>query len=133
MELESIDRNAIIYETLKNIETAISRLQERTQNIKTVDDFLTSPSGMEKLDAACMVLLAIGESVKTLDKNTNKQLLQTYPSIDWKGVMGARDIIAHHYFEVDADAVFDIIKNDIEPLKAAIVYFKETLFGNNNV
>lgn len=61
MELESIDRNAIIYETLKNIETAISRLQERTQNIKTVDDFLTSPSGMEKLDAACMVLLAIGK------------------------------------------------------------------------
>ena len=133
MELESIDRNAIIYETLKNIETAISRLRERTQNIKTVDDFLTSPSGMEKLDAACMVLLAIGESVKTLDKNTNKQLLQTYPSIDWKGVMGARDIIAHHYFEVDADAVFDIIKNDIEPLKAAIVYFKDTLFDNNNV
>jgi len=133
MELESIDRNAIIYETLKNIETAISKLQERTQNIKTVDDFLTSSSGMEKLDAACMVLLAIGESVKTLDKNTNKQLLQTYPSIDWKGVMGARDIIAHHYFEVDADAVFDIIKNDIEPLKAAITYFKETLFSNNNV
>lgn len=32
MELESIDRNAIIYETLKNIETAISKLQERTQN-----------------------------------------------------------------------------------------------------
>ena len=48
---------------------------------------------MEKLDAACMVLIAIGESVKTLDKLTEKELLPIYPSIDWKGVMGVRDII----------------------------------------
>ena len=127
MELESIDKTAIVYETLKNIEIAISRLQERTVNIKSVDDFLMSSTGMEKLDAACMVLLAIGESVKTLDKHTDKQLLPTYPSIDWKGIMGVRDIIAHHYFEVDPDAVFDIIKNDIEPLRVAIAYFKENI------
>ena len=42
--------------------------------------------------------------------------------------MGVRDIIAHHYFEVDLDAVFDIIKNDLEPLKKAIVFFKEQMF-----
>ena len=130
MELEYTDKIAIIYETLKNIETAILRLQERTKEVKSVDDFFSTPSGMEKLDAACMVLLAIGESVKILDKHTNKQLLSTYPSIDWKGVMGVRDIIAHHYFEVDPDAVFDIIQNDIEPLKVAIQYFKEQLLEN---
>ena len=77
-------------------------MQERTEIIKTVDDFLLSPSGMEKLDAACMVLIAIGESVKNLDKITEGQLLPTYPSIPWKRVMGMRDIIAHHYFDVDA-------------------------------
>ena len=86
---------------------------------------------MEKLDAACMVLIAIGESVKTLDKLTEKKLLPTYPSIEWKGVMGVRDVIAHHYFEVDPDAVFDIISNDIEPLKIAIQHFKNCLFGVN--
>ena len=32
--------------------------------------------------------------------------------------MGVRDVIAHHYFEVDPDAVFDIIKNDLDPLDA---------------
>ena len=42
--------------------------------------------------------------------------------------MGVRDIIAHHYFEVDPDAVFSIIKNDLEPLKQAIDYFKKQLF-----
>ena len=128
MEFESTDNIAMVYETLKNIDTAITRLQERSLEIHSVNDYLTSPSGMEKLDAACMVLIALGESVKTLDKLTNKELLKTYPLIDWKGVMGVRDVIAHHYFEVDPDAVFDIIKNDLEPLKNAIQFFKDQLF-----
>ena len=132
MEFESTEKLQMVYETLKNIETAITRLQERTVQIHTADDFLLSPFGMEKLDAACMVLIALGEAVKTLDKLTNKELLPTYPAVEWKKVMGARDIMAHHYFEVDADEVFNIVKNDLEPLKKAIDYFKEVLFGNDN-
>ena len=128
MEFESTEELQMVYETLNNINIAIARLEERSVNIHSVDDYLISPAGMEKLDAACMVLIALGESVKTLDKLTDKQLLPTYPSIDWKGVMGVRDIIEHHYFEVDPDAVFSIIKNDLDPLKQAINYFKEQLF-----
>ena len=128
MEFESSEQMQMVYETLSNIDLAINRLQERTVQIHTVDDFLLSPFGMEKLDAACMVIIALGEAVKTLDKLTKKQLLPTYPSIDWKKVMGARDIMAHHYFEVDADEVFSIIKNDLEPLKQAIDFFKKQLF-----
>ena len=129
MEFEfSEETLEMLYETLCNIELAITRLQERTVQVHTADDFRLSPWGMEKLDAACMVLIAIGESVKTLDKLTDKKLLPTYPSIEWKGVMGVRDIIAHHYFEVDPDAVFDIIKNDLDPLKKAIDFFMEQLF-----
>ena len=72
------------------------------------------------------------KNIETLDELTNKELLPTYPAVEWKKVMGARDIMAHHYFEVDADAIFSIIKNDLEPLKKAIDYFKEELFGNDN-
>jgi len=133
MEFESTEKQAMVYETLKNIDTAITRLQERTVQIHTANDFLLSPFGMEKLDAACMVLIALGEAVKTLDKLTNKELLPTYPAVEWKKVMGARDIMAHHYFEVDADEVFNILKNDLEPLKKAIEFFKEELFGNNQM
>jgi len=132
MEFESTEKLQMVYETLKNIETAITRLQERTVLIHTADDFLLSPFGMEKLDAACMVLIALGEAVKTLDKLTNKELLPTYPAVEWKKVMGARDIMAHHYFEVDADEVFSIVKNDLEPLKKAINFFKDELFGSDN-
>jgi uncharacterized protein with HEPN domain len=113
--------------TLDQIELAIERLQERTKSIRSVDDFLSTPGGMEKLDAACMVLIAIGESIKNLDKVSEGKLLPTYPSIPWKKVMGIRDIMAHHYFEVDADVVFGVISKELDPLKKAILYFKDNI------
>lgn len=78
---------------------------------------------MVLLDATCMLLIAIGESLKNLDKVTNGELLPTYPSIPWKNVKGLRDIIAHHYFDVDAAQILWIIKNEISPLKEAIRFF----------
>ena len=125
MESISSENLPAVWHTLIKIELAINRLQERTAAIHTVNDFLLTPSGMEKLDAACMVLIAIGESIKNLDKLTAGHLLPTYPSIPWKRVMGMRDVIAHHYFDVDAEVVFGVIAKEIGPLKDAIVYFKE--------
>jgi uncharacterized protein with HEPN domain len=127
MESISLENLPIVLHTLEQIELAIGRLQERTKNIRSVDDFLSTPGGMEKLDAACMVLIAIGESIKNLDKVSEGKLLPTYPSIPWKKVMGIRDIMAHHYFEVDADVVFEVIVKELDPLKKAILYFKENI------
>ena len=53
---------------------------------------------MERLESTCMLLIAIGEGLKGIDKITDKQLLVRYPEIDWKGAMGIRDIIAHRLF-----------------------------------
>ena len=64
-----------------------------------------------------MLLIAIGESVKRIDKATNKELLSHYPEIDWKGVMGMRDIIAHHYFDIDAAIIFDVMKTNLPVIK----------------
>ena len=127
MESISSENLPTVWHTLNKIELAITRLQERTSAICSVNDFLLTPSGMEKLDAACMVLIAIGESIKNLDKITDGQLLPTYPAIPWKRVMGMRDVIAHHYFDVDAEVVYGVIAKEIEPLKAAIAYFKEQI------
>lgn len=82
MESESIEKLQLVYEALNKIDIAITRLLERTVQIHSVDDFLSSPFGMEKLDAACMVIIALGEAVKSLDKLTDKKLLPTYPSIE---------------------------------------------------
>ena len=72
---------------------------------------------MERLESTCMLLIAIGEGVKGVDKLTDKKLLSFYPGMHWKGVMGMRDIIAHHYFDLDAEIVYDVIKHDLPKLK----------------
>lgn len=78
---------------------------------------------MEKLDAVCMQFIAIGESLKGLDKVTGRKLLHTDTSIPWKKIMGLRDIIAHHYFDVDADEIWWIIENELNPLLNSVRNF----------
>ena len=119
MELKS-SHNELAVNILKQIEKAIEKIQERTKDINHVNDFITSSFGMEKLDATCMLLIAIGESLKGFDKVTNKQIVSKDKSIPWNDIMGVRDIIAHHYFDIDAEEIFNIIKYDLEPLLYAI-------------
>jgi uncharacterized protein with HEPN domain len=43
-------------------------------------------------------------------------LTPNYPQIEWKKVKGMRDIITHHYFDLNAEAVYDVCANYVEPL-----------------
>ena len=127
MESLSSESKSLALDLLYDIRSAIERLQERTERIHDVDDFLGSSKGMILLDATCMLLIAIGEGLKSLDKVTDGKLLPTYPGIPWKQVKGMRDIISHHYFDVDPAQVLWIVTNEINPLKAAINHFIEEL------
>lgn len=40
--------------------------------------------------------------------------------IEWHKIKGFRNIVAHNYFGVDAEEVWQIIKNDIPDLKLKI-------------
>lgn len=111
---------ALLIETLTQIQGATERIIKRFEPIQSPDDFLADEAGHEKLDAICMQLIAIGESLKNVDKITDKQLLPNYPAVDWKSVKGMRDIISHHYFDLNAEAVFDVCKNDMNTLKETV-------------
>ncbi len=106
--------------SLQQISTALQSIQERASVVETPDDFLQSPGGMLRLDAICMNLIALGEAVKGLDKITKGELLPQYPDIYWSGVMRMRDKIAHHYFEMDTDVVFQTLKEDIPAMSPVI-------------
>jgi len=107
-------------EILKNISESLNKIVFRFEGINSSEDFLTSPAGSEKLDSICMQLIVIGESLKNLDKITENNLLVKYPEIEWTKVKGLRDIISHHYFDVNEDAIFDICNNKIPPLAETI-------------
>ena len=127
MELLSSEDKALALDILCDTLSAIERIQERTKDIRSADDFLLSPEGITLLDATCMLLIAVGESLKNLDKVTGGKLLPTYPSIPWKKVKGLRDIIAHHYFDVDAGQIYWILSNELTPLQTALQYFVKEL------
>ena len=74
----------LILEILEQIYDSARKVLKRFGAIKSVNDFTDSETGMEKLDAICMQLIAIGEALKNLDKITNDSLLPNYPRIDWK-------------------------------------------------
>lgn len=105
---------------LELLESSLQEIIKRSERIGNANDFLTSESGVILLDSICMKLSAVGESIKNLDKITEHNLLSKYPDIPWKNVMGVRDFIVHHYFEVDADVIFDICKKDVPTLIAVI-------------
>ncbi len=102
------------------IDDAVEKIKLRTAHINTPDYFTETQEGMEKLDSIAMLFLAVGESLKNLDKITEGKFLSKYPEIDWTGVKGFRDIVAHHYFDIDTEQIFWICKHDLEPLSQTI-------------
>ena len=78
---------------------------------------------MKTLAANCMLIEAIGEGFKKIDERTNKQLLPLRSDIPWREVMGMRNHIAHGYFDINTDLVFDVVRNDLQPLLDATNYF----------
>jgi uncharacterized protein with HEPN domain len=110
------DRLLILRSTLEDIITSLKLIQQRFQSIKSADDFLKDEYGLEKFDSISMRLIAIGEGFKNVDKHTDFQLLEKYPQIPWKQVKGVRDILSHHYFDLDAETIFEICANEIDGL-----------------
>lgn len=117
----------LVQDIINQMILACERIENRFLPIQSIDDFLDSEEGIEKLDSICMQIIAIGESVKNIDKETDKKLLSSYPAISWKEVAGLRDIISHHYFDLNAEIIFDVCKSYIHPLKETLIQIRNDL------
>jgi len=115
------DKDRMILSTLEDIQTSIELIIQRCEGIKASDDFLDAEDGLVKLDSISMRLIAIGEGFKNIDKLSDNKLLTNYPNIPWKQVKGIRDILSHHYFDLDAETIFEICQNDISELLATTI------------
>jgi uncharacterized protein with HEPN domain len=124
----SLQQLRVVEDLLKQIRESIHNLELWNASISDVNDLLTSPDGMKTLAADCMLIEAIGEGIKKVDERTHQQLLPLRPEIPWKAVKGMRDHIAHGYFDINADLVWDVVKNDLSDLRVAIDYFIDNLY-----
>ena len=124
----SYQQMLVVKDLLGQIHDAIVQLQEWNKQISSVDDYLVSAEGTKTLAASCMLIEAIGEGVKKIDGRTSGNLLINRPEIPWQQVMGMRNHIAHGYFDINAELVWDVIKNDLQPLLQAVDFFTENLY-----
>lgn len=69
------DKNLVL-SILRQIDESLEKIKGRAVQIYSVDDFINSPSGMEKLDSICMQFITVGEALKNIDKITSGGLLQ---------------------------------------------------------
>ena len=67
-------------------------------------------------DAVVRNLEIVGEATKKIPEEIRSQR----PQVEWKRIAGLRDILIHEYFGVDAEIVWDIIKNKLPPLEKEV-------------
>jgi uncharacterized protein with HEPN domain len=67
-------------------------------------------------DAVLRNLEIIGEAVKNISEETR----QKYPDIKWRKIAGFRDVVAHGYFGVNDETVWDIVENEIPALLTTV-------------
>jgi len=67
-------------------------------------------------DAVLRNLEIIGEAAKNIPDEFRNQHLE----IEWRRITGFRDIVAHEYFGINDEIVWDIIQNKIPDLQEQI-------------
>src|SRR5712692_4427336 len=93
---------------LEDIRQAISKIQNYVAGVPRH----TFEQDDRTLDAVVRNLEIIGEAAKMVPDSVRA----SYPTIEWRKIAVLRDVLAHQYFEVDLDIIWDIIQNKLPEL-----------------
>lgn len=97
---------------LRHILDAIGEVQKYVKKI----DYDSFAENSMMIYACVKQLEIIGEAASHVSGKTRKQ----FPQIEWKEIIGLRNILVHEYFGVDKKIVWDIIKDNLPNLKQDI-------------
>lgn len=103
-------RKASLY--IKDIIDAIGKIEDFVKDMKfedMVNDDKTASAVVRKLEI-------IGEASRRLPN----EIKERFPEIPWSSMIKTRDKITHFYHGVDYEIVWEIIKDDLPPLKPLI-------------
>jgi len=101
------------YYCLLNMLDAIDKIKQYSSSFTSVDDF---SDAVQAFDACLMNFIVIGEMVEKL----SDELTTSNAGIDWFKIKGFRNILAHNYFGVDAEEVWQIIHNSLPNLEVQL-------------
>ena len=90
---------------------AIDKIKQYSVSFSSSDEFM---SDNQAFDASLMNFIVIGEMV---DKISQALKDSSENEINWHKIKSFRNILAHNYFGVDAEEVWQIIHNDLPKLE----------------
>ena len=82
---------------------------------------------MMKLDSISMRLQSIGEALKNIDKRDREFLLEVANKTYWSNIIKTREIITHHYIDIDSETVFMICDEKLDDLENKVSLLIEKL------
>ncbi len=88
---------------------AIEEIEQYLEN-QLLSDFLDN----SMMRFACIKQLEIvGEACNHVDSVT----MDEFPDVEWRKIIGLRNLLIHEYFGIDVLLVWDIIQHDLPELK----------------
>jgi len=97
---------------LSHIVECIRRVEENTAQGR--DSFMSSHTLQ---DAVLRNLQTMAEATQHLSDSVKSNR----PEIDWQRIAAFRNVLVHDYLGLDMDRIWQIVEEDIPPLKAAVV------------
>lgn len=95
----------------------IELIEKMSAGIKSPQDFGQSLTGMTVFRACGMSIQYITENFIKIRNKVTADFFSSYKQVPWKAVFGMRNVIAHEYTDIDDEAVFNTIHNDMPVLK----------------
>ena len=108
---------ANLNELLKFILESIALIKNRFEVIHASDDFIQNDDGLMRLDAISMRLQSIGEALKNIDKRDRDFLLSVADKEYWSNIIKTREILTHHYIDIDSETIYMICDEKLEELE----------------
>ena len=112
-------------------------LEDMFQSMQRIEEYL-GDLDFRKFKMTYMVVDAIirnFEIIGEASKNIPPEIQEKYPEIPWRKMYGLRNLIAHEYFGIDYEMIWEIAKNNLPQNlnDLAIIIEKEKAQGGNNV